>query len=394
MDFIYLDNIAGTKLDSRVLDKMLPFISENYGNPSAHFYPLGRISYLAIEEARKEVLLLIKSGEEDKIVFTSNGTESNNLAIKGVLSNSGNKKHVVITEIEHQSVQNVLIKKMRAGYSYTILKVDKLGRINLEDLENAIREDTALVVVSHANSEIGVIQDIEAVGKICKAHSVHLHIDAVASAGFLDICVDKFNASTLSIASQNIYGPRGAAALYIRSGVKLTALVDGGHQEFGYRSGSENVAAIVGFGEACKIARLEMHDYVPKIKVLRDKLLDSLGKKIDFLHFTGSLEYRLPYHVSFWVEYIEGESLLMMYSQNKIYVASGSACSSNILAEDEEDLVASHVLTAVGVPTDICAGSITMSLSKYNTELDIERVIEVTPTIISRLCEMSPAYNR
>ena len=221
-----------------------------------------------------------------------------------------------------------------------------------------------------------------------------MHVDAVASAGFLEIDVNKIKASTMTIASQNIYGPRGAAALYIRSGVKLKSLLDGGHQEAGYRSGSENVAAIVGFGEACKIAKEEMSIYVPKIEQLRDQLIAGLGKSFDFLHFTGSLKDRLPYHVSFWVEYIEGESLLMSYTQNGIYAASGSACSSNILAEDEEDLIASHVLTAVGVPTDICAGSMTMTLSKYNTQEDIDHVLEVTPKIVTRLCEMSPAYNR
>ncbi len=394
MSFIYLDNIAGTKPDQRVVDVMLPFISEEYGNPSAHFYPLGRKSYVAVEEARKQVAALLSANEDDTIVFTSNGTESNNLAVKGVLAVLKDKKHIIVSEIEHASIHNLLAKKVSEGYTYTVLKVDTDGKVNLEELKSSIKSDTAIVAVSHANPEIGVIQDIEGIGKICEEKGVHLHVDAVASAGFLEIDVNKIKASTMTIASQNIYGPRGAAALYIRSGVKLKSLLDGGHQEAGYRSGSENVAAIVGFGEACKIAKEEMKVYVPKIEKLRDQLIEGLGKSFDFLHFTGSLNDRLPYHVSFWVEYIEGESLLMSYTQNGIYAASGSACSSNILAEDEEDLIASHVLTAVGVPTDICAGSMTMTLSKYNTQADIDQVLEVTPKIVNRLCEMSPAYNR
>lgn len=394
MSFIYLDNIAGTKPDRRVVEKMLPFISQEYGNPSAHFYPLGRKAYVAVEDARKQVAALINANIDDTIVFTSNGTESNNLAVKGILSVLKDKKHIIVSEIEHASIHNLLAKKISEGYTYTILKVDTDGRINLEDLKSSIKPDTALVAISHANPEIGVIQDIESIGKICEEKGVYLHVDAVASAGVLDIDMSKIKASTLTIASQNIYGPRGAAALYIRSGVKLKSLLDGGHQEAGYRSGSENVAAIVGFGEACKIAKEEMNVYVPKMQELRDKLIAGLKGTFDFLHFTGSLEHRLPYHVSFWIEYIEGESLLMSYTQNGIYAASGSACSSNILAEDEEDLIASHVLTAVGVPTDICAGSMTMTLSKYNTQADIDHVLEVTPKIVNRLCEMSPAYNR
>ena len=394
MSFIYLDNIAGTKPDPRVVEMMLPFISEEYGNPSAHFYPLGRKSYVAVEEARKQVAALLSANADDTIVFTSNGTESNNLALKGVLAVLKDKKHMIVSEIEHASIHNLLAKKVGEGYTYTVLKVDTNGKIDLDDLKSSIKSDTAIVAISHANPEIGVIQDIEGISKICEDKGVHLHVDAVASAGFLDVDVNKIKASTITIASQNIYGPRGAAALYIRSGVQLKSLLDGGHQEAGYRSGSENVAAIVGFGEACRIAKAEMKDYVPKIRALRDQLIAGLGASFDFLHFTGSLEDRLPYHVSFWVEYIEGESLLMSYTQSGIYAASGSACSSNILAEDEEDLIASHVLTAVGVPTDICAGSMTMTLSKYNTQADIDHVLEVTPKIVNRLCEMSPAYNK
>ncbi len=391
MSFIYLDNIAGTKPDDRVVEAMLPFISENYGNPSAHFYPLGRMSFNAIEKAREQVAALL-GADKGEIFFTSNGTESNNMAVKGVLANS-KKKHVIISEIEHLSIQNPLIKQIHTGLEITRLKVDKGGRVSVKDLEAAITDETALVAIAFANPEIGVVQDIEALGKVCREKGVHFHVDAVAACGFIEIDVNKINADTLSIAGQNFYGPRGSAALYVRKGVLLKPLVDGGFQENGVRSGSENVAAIVGLGMAAEIAKNEMADYVKTMCELKDMLIAGLKKQYDFLHITGSEEHRLPYHVSFWVEYIEGESILMWYAQKKVFVASGSACSSNILAEDEEDLEASHVLTAVGVPTDICAGSITMSLSKYIEKKDIEYVLEVTPEIVDKLCMMSPAFN-
>ncbi len=392
MEPIYLDNIAGTKPDKRVVDEVIPYLTKKYGNPAAHFYPLGRQSYNAISNARKQVADLICAKNPENIIFTSNGTESNNIAVKGVMALSS-KKHIIISEIEHYSIQNPVLKMLNDGYTFTKLKVDKNGRISPESVANAIKEDTALVAIAHANPEIGVIQDIEAIGKICKEKGVHFHVDAVASCGFIDIDVEKFNASTLTIAAQNFYGIRGAAALYIAPNVKLKPLFDGGFQELGIRSGSENVPAIIGLGKACEIAKNEMGQYVPEMKKLRDKLIKGLTSQYDFLHITGDIEHRLPYHVSFWVEYIEGESLLMWYAQKNVYCASGSACSSNILAEDEEDLQASHVLTAVGVPTDICAGSITMSLSKYNTEEDIDYVLKVSPEIIDKLCAMSPAFD-
>lgn len=392
MEPIYLDNIAGTKPDKRVVDEVIPYLTEKYGNPAAHFYPLGRQSYNAISNARKQVADLICAKNPENIIFTSNGTESNNIAVKGVMVLSS-KKHIIISEIEHYSIQNPVLKMLNDGYTFTKLKVDKNGRISPESVASAIKEDTALVAIAHANPEIGVIQDIESIGKICKDKGVHFHVDAVASCGYIDIDVERFNVSTLSIAAQNFYGIRGAAALYIAPNVKLKPLFDGGFQELGIRSGSENVPAIIGLGKACEIAKNEMGQYVPEMKRLRDKLIKGLTDQYDFLHITGDIENRLPYHVSFWVEYIEGESLLMWYAQKNVYCASGSACSSNILAEDEEDLQASHVLTAVGVPTDICAGSITMSLSKYNTEEDIDYVLKVSPEIIDKLCAMSPAFD-
>jgi cysteine desulfurase len=392
---IYLDNVAGTKPDDRVVEKMLPFLKEKYGNPSAHFYPLGREAFEAVNEAREHVANLIDA-TPDEIVFTSCGTESNNMAIKGLALNDNykDKKHIIISEIEHFSVQNTCIKLLNEGYKITKLKVDNNGQINLDDLKKSITDDTLLVSIMSANPEIGTIQNSAAIGEICKEKGVIYHVDAIASVGHQRVSVKDFNCDLLSLAGQNFYGPRGSAALYVNKNIKLTPLFDGGFQENGFRSGSENVPAIVGLGEAARIAKEEMYLYVPEMERLGKKLMTSLEGMFDFLHITGDKDRRLPGHVSFWIEYIEGESLLLWYSLNNIYGASGSACSSNILAEDEDELAASHVLTAVGVPNDICAGSMTFSMSKYITEEDIDKVIEVTPTIVTRLCEMSPYYNK
>jgi len=395
LKMIYLDNVAGTKPDQRVIEKMLPFLTEKYGNPSAHFYPLGREAFQAINEAREDVANLINA-DADEIVFTSCGTESNNLAIKGVANSFKyeGKKHIIISEIEHFSIQNSCAKLGNQGYKTTKLKVDNNGKIDLDQLRKAITDYTLIVSIIHANPEIGVIQDIEEIGKICKEKGVLFHVDAIASTGHIEVDVKKFNCDLLSLSAQNFYGPRGAAALYIKKGVNISPLFDGGFQENGYRSGSENVPGIVGLGEAARIAKLEMHQYAEKMTHLRDKLIKALKGMFSFLHITGDEKDRLPGHVSFWIEYIEGESLLLWYSLKGIYAASGSACSSNILAEDEEDLTASHVLTAIGVPNDICAGSITFSMSKYTEEKDIDEVIKVTPEIVNRLCEMSPYYKK
>jgi len=392
---IYLDNVAGTKPDQRVVDKMMPYFTEHYGNPSAHFYPIGREAFEAMEEARAQVAEFI-GATADEIVFTSSGTESNNLAIKGFLKNPSNKKgkHIIISEIEHFSVDTVVTKLKNDGYEITKLKVGDSGLVKPEDLKNAIKDETVLVSIQHVNPEIGVVQYTEELGAICKEAGVTFHVDAIAGAGHVGIDVNSFNCDMLSIAAQNFYGPKGAAALYIREGVKVSGLTDGGFQERGYRSGTENVPAIVGMGEAARIAKAEMAEYVPRMEKLQKKLWDGLGGMFDFLHFTGNADRRRPGHVSFWIEYIEGESLLMWLSLKGLACASGSACSSNILAEDEEDLVASSVLTAVGVPTDICAGSLGVSMSKYNSEEDIDKLLEVMPETVKRLCEMSPMYNR
>jgi len=392
---IYMDNVAGTKIDSRVLKKMMPYFEDKYGNPSAHFYPIGRESYEAISKSRKAVSTLINASFNE-IIFTSSGTESNNLAIKGILSQKKleNKKHIIISEIEHLSIQNIASKLLNEGYKITKLKVDNYGCIDPDDLRKAITKNTAMVSIMHANPEIGTIQDIKGIGEICRNHNIVFHVDAVASCGHIPVNVATFNCDLLSISAQNFYGPKGAAALYIKKGTPISPLFDGGYQEMGIRSGSENVPAIVGMGEAANIVMEEMPLYSKKMELLGKKLWEGLNDKIDFIHFTGHPKKRLPGHVSFWIEYIEGESLLLWFSLKGICAASGSACSSNILAEDEEGLNASYILTAVGVPNDICAGSLMFSMSKYSKEEDVDYVLSTAPEIVKRLSEMSPDYRK
>ncbi len=394
---IYLDNIAGCAPDKRVVEKILPFLTERYGNASSHFYHLGRDAFEAMEEARKEVAQLMGANSDD-VYFTASGTESNNLALKGVISHPDNlhKKHIILSELEHYSLQNPARRLISKGYKVSWAKVTPQGHVDTDHLASLLNEDTVFVAIQHANPEIGTVQDIATISKLVKASGAHLHIDAVASAGLLPIDVDTFRADTLSISGTNLYGIRGTAALYIRKGVKILPVTEGGGQEQGIRAGSENIVGIVAMGEGARIVREEMSSYVPQLQALGENLMSRITSLYDFIHITGEsdMSKRLPGNVSFWVEYIEGESLLMWYAVKGFAVASGSACASNILAEDEDDLEASPILTAVGVPTDVCAGSVTMSLSRTNTQEHVDRVIAETPDIVDRLCAISPAFNK
>ncbi|MDY6820630.1 MAG: cysteine desulfurase family protein [Deferribacterota bacterium] len=393
---IFLDNIATTKPDERVVKKMLEYLTKNYGNPSAHFYQLGRDAFEAVVCAREKVAELINC-LPDNIIFTSCGTESNNLAIKGTIYNmkSKGKNHIIVSELEHYSVLNSALKLTgEEDLELTKLKVDEHGFVDVDRLARAIKDSTALVAIHHANPEIGTIQNIEDIGRICKEKNVLFFVDAVASCGHIPVDVEGFNCDLLSIAAQNFYGPKGAGALYVRDDISLRPLLDGGFQERGLRAGTENVPAIVGMGEAASIAKNEMPMYTERMKRLGSKLIDGIRENVNFVHFTGSLTRRLPGHVSLWVEYIEGESILLWLSLKDICATSGSACSSNIMGDDERSLKASHVLSAIGVPDDICAGSVTFSMSKYTDEKEIDYLLKVFPEIVERLCKMSPFYNK
>jgi cysteine desulfurase len=389
---VYFDHAATTRTDPRVLEAMLPFLGEEYGNPSAHYYPLGQRAAQAVDEARARVASLIGARPEE-IIFTSGGTEANNLAVKGMLAEAPpGRDHVVTSNIEHYSVLNALRSLQGRGTSVTYLPVDQGGLLAPERLRAAITERTALVTVMHANNEIGVVQDIAALAAVAAERGVPFFCDGVASVGTVPVDVAALGVNALSLAAHQFYGPKGVGALYLRTGTRLGRLFDGGLQERGYRCGTENVPGIVGLGTAAAIAREEIPAWDARLVPLRERLRRGLAEQIDFMNFTGHAERRLPGHLSFWIEYVEGESLLLWLAMSGVCAASGSACSSNIKGEDEEDLASSHVLTAIGVPPEICHGSICFSLGKESTEEEVDFVLGIMPGIVQRLWAMSPLY--
>lgn len=389
---IFFDHISTTPIDPRVLEAMMPYFTERYGNPSSHIHDQGQQALKAIDAARAEVAGLVNAKPE-AIVFTSGATEANNLAIKGAAEAWGKKgKHLVASEVEHFSVLNALLPLRNRGYEVTAVKADSDGKVDPDDVRKAIRTDTVLVSVMHANSEIGTLEPIEEIGRIAREREVLFHTDATASAGHIPLDVTAAGADLVTLSAHNFYGPKGTGALVVREGVRLESQIDGGFQEMGYRAGTENVPGIVGMGKAAKIASEEMGEWSFRLRRLEKRLRDGIASSVEHLHFTGHPTDRLPGHVSFWVEYAEGESLLLFLALHGVMAASGSACSSNLKGRDEEDLVASHVLRAIGVPSDICTGSITFSMGKGNTDQDVDQVLSVLPGIVRRLWEMSPTY--
>jgi cysteine desulfurase len=389
---IFFDHISTTPIDPRVLEAMMPYFTERYGNPSSHIHDQGQQALKAIDAARAEVAGLVNAKPE-AIVFTSGATEANNLAIKGAAEAWGKKgKHLVASEVEHFSVLNALLPLRNRGYEVTTVKADSDGKVDPDDVRKAIRTDTVLVSVMHANSEIGTMEPIEEIGRIAREREVLFHTDATASAGHVPLDVTAAGADLVTLSAHNFYGPKGTGALVVREGVRLESQIDGGFQEMGYRAGTENVPGIVGMGRAARIAIEEMGEWSFRLRRLEKRLHDGIASSVEHLHFTGHPTDRLPGHVSFWVEYAEGESLLLFLALHGVMAASGSACSSNLKGRDEEDLVASHVLRAIGVPSDICTGSITFSMGKENTDQDVDQVLSVLPGIVRRLWEMSPTY--
>jgi len=370
----------------------MPYLTEQYGNPSSHIHDQGQQALKAVDAARAEVAGLVHAKPQE-IVFTSGATEANNLAIKGAAEASGKKgKHLVVSEVEHFSVLNALTSLRNRGYEVTTLPTDTDGRVDPDDVQRAIRSDTVLVSVMHANAEIGTIEPIAEIGRITREREVLFHTDATASAGHIPLDLRAVGADLVTLSAHNFYGPKGTGALVVREGVRLESQIDGGFQEMGYRAGTENVPGIVGMGRAAGIATAEMGEGVSHLTRLEKRLREGIASSIEHLHFTGHPTDRLPGHVSFWVEFAEGESLLLFLNVHGVMAASGSACSSNLKGRDEEDLIASHVLRAIGVPSDICTGSITFSMGKGNTEQEVDHVLSVLPGIVMRLWEMSPTY--
>ena len=377
---IYLDHAATTPVRPEVFDAMRPYFLERFGNPSSlHSYGLD--ARVGVERARQQIASAI-GADPQEIIFTSGGTESDNLALRGVLQRGGKKDHIITSAIEHPAVLETCKFIERLGHEVTYLSVDREGRINPAEVEDAIQENTRLISIMHANNEIGSIQPIAEVGAIAASHRIYMHTDAVQSVGKIPVNVKKLNVQMLSISSHKIYGPKGVGCLYVQKGTKLTPLVFGGGHERGLRSGTENVSGIVGFGEAMRLAIEDFTDNA-RIQKLRDALIDAVLREIPSTQLNGGRVHRLPNNANFSFSYIEGESLLLRLNAKGIAGSTGSACSS-------KKLEPSHVLLAIGLSPVDAHGSLRLTLGRETTNADVRYVLEVLPGIVNELRQMSP----
>ena len=384
--FVYADNAATTRIAPQVLDAMLPYLKEEYGNPST-LYNLGREAKIAIEKAREQVAQVIGAKAEE-IFFTGSGTEADNMALKGVLYGPAGKgkKHLITTKIEHHAILHTAMALEKEGFQVTFLDVDKNGRVDLEELKQAITPDTALVSIMAANNEVGTIQPIEEIGKICREKGVLFHTDAVQAFGHMPLDVNKMNIDLLSLSAHKINGPKGSGALYIRRGLGLRPVIEGGGQERNRRSGTENVAGIVGLGQAAQLAMETMEEESARLKALSQKLIDGV-LQIPETILTGDPENRLPGACSFAISAIEGESLVLYLDMEGICTSTGSACSTGSLDP-------SHVLMAIGLSHEVSHGSLRVTLGRFNTEEEVDYIIETLPKVVEKLRSMSPVWNR
>ena len=383
---VYLDNSATTPVKKEVLDAMMPYFTENFGNASS-IYKIGRMAKEALEKAREKVAAAI-GAKANEIYFTGSGSEADNWAIKGIAENYASKgKHIISTQIEHHAVLHTLEYLEKQGYSVTYLPVDSDGLISIDDLKAAIKDDTILITVMTANNEIGTIQPIAEIGEIAKEKGIIFHTDAVQAIGMIDIDVKALNIDMLSMSAHKFGGPKGVGALYVRNGIRLDNFVHGGGQERRKRAGTENVAGIVGMAKAITIATENLSEKTAKIKALRDKLIAGIEENIPYIRLNGHREKRLAGNVNFSFQFIEGEALLLMLDLNNIAASSGSACTSGSLDP-------SHVLLAIGLPHEIAHGSLRLSIGDINTDEDIDYVLSKLPGIVQRLREMSPLYER
>lgn len=384
MKKIYLDHAATTPTDPRVVEAMLPYFTETFGNPSS-IHSLGLEARTAVAEAREKVAGLI-GASSDEIIFTSGGTEADNLAIKGVAqANAQRGKHIITTLIEHHAVEQSCRHLEKQGFEVTVIGVDKDGLVDPMDVERAMTPKTIMVSVMHANNEVGTIQPIAEIGKTAREQGIYFHTDAVQTVGHIAAKVDQLGVDLLAVSAHKLYGPKGVGALYVRKGTRIFPLMHGGGQERGLRSTTENVPGIVGLGKAAEIAQLEMEAERRHVTRLRDRLVKGLVDRIPQLRLNGHPTLRLPNNVNVSVASVEAESIAVSLDLEGIAVSTGSACSS-------EDAEPSHVLTAMGVPVELARGSVRFSLGRRNTDAEIDRVLEAFGRIVSRLRAVSPLW--
>jgi len=379
---IYLDHAATTPTDPEVVEAMLPYLSDVFGNPSS-IHSFGQEAKSAVEEARDKIAALI-GGRGEEIVFTGGGTEADNFAIKGTAyANEGKGNHIITTPIEHHAVMETCKFLQGRGFEVTYLPVDGYGLVDPQDVKKAITDKTILISVMHANNEVGTIEPIAEIGKIAREAGIYFHTDAVQAVGHIPVKVDELGVDMLAMSAHKLYGPKGVGALYIRKGTKLISFMHGGEQERRRRAGTENVPAIVGLGKAAEVAQREMNAEAKRLISLRDKLIKGLMGQIEHSRLNGHPTQRLPNNVNVSVEFVEGESMLLNLDLEGIAASTGSACSSSSLEP-------SYVLLAMGISHELAHGSLRFSLGRETTEGDIARVLEVSPRIIAKLRAMSP----
>ena len=383
---IYMDNHATTPVDPRVVDAMLPYFTEKFGNAASRNHSFGWAGEEAVENARAQVASLIGATPKE-IIFTSGATESDNLMIKGVAEMYREKgNHIITQAIEHKAVLDTCKRLEKYGYEVTYLPVQRDGRVDPEDVRKAITPKTILITIMYANNEIGIINPMTEIGKIAKEHGIIFAVDGVQAVGKIPVDVQKDNIDLLSISAHKIYGPKGVGALYVRRRnprVQLSAIIDGGGHERGMRSGTLNVTGIIGLGKACELAQQEMPEESKRLRALRDRLKAGLEAKLDEVYINGSLEHRLPNNLNMSFAYVEGESLLM--GINDVAVSSGSACTSATLEP-------SYVLKALGVGEDLAHTSIRFGLGRFNTEEEVDYVTDKMVQVVTKLRELSPLY--
>lgn len=384
MQNIYFDHAATTPVDPRVLEKMLPYFTDNFGNPNSQ-HAFGRRAVTAVDEARDTVAKCI-GAKPSEIYFTSGGTESDNWAMRGAahaLANRG--KHLIISAVEHPAMLSAAKELQREGFEVTLAPVDGYGIVDLAKLEEAIRPDTVFIGVMAANNEVGTLQPVKEIAALAKARGIAFFTDAVQAAGTLEVNVKELGADMLSLSGHKFYGPKGVGVLYVRSGLKLARLVAGGHQERGMRGGTTNVPGIVGLAEALRLSQEHLHENAAYVAGLRDRFVARVQKEIPFVKYNGHPENRLPGNANFSFRYIEGESLLFSLDLAGIAVSSGSACSSGSLEP-------SHVLLAMGVPEGLAHGSIRFSFGRENTAGEVDYAVDRLKEIVVRLRALSPLF--